>query len=62
MAEDQTIIGPSDWLQCGRFKIHPWSISGLESTITVKGDNLTVTFDLGAVTRESINSEHVFIR
>ena len=54
--------GPASWLHCNGYTIHPWSISGLESAITVRGQNLNVTFDMGYVTRESVNSHDVFIR
>ena len=54
--------GPASWLHCSEYTIHPWAISGLESAITVRGQGIDVTFDMGYVTRESVNSENIFIR
>ena len=52
----------------GNFNIHAWSLSGLESTVSVKTNNeanvpkLKIAFDMGYATPQSVGCDHVFIR
>jgi len=51
------------WLQCGSYQVYPWTISGYESCVVVKGEGgLFVTFDMGYAVKESVNCQHIFIR
>ena len=52
----------SDWLDIGGFQVYPWSLSGVESSVVVKRQELCVVFDMGYATKESVKSSHVFIR
>ena len=52
-----------DWLTLGDIRVYPWSISGLDTCITVKmEDKLQVAFDMGYAYREATRCPNVFIR
>ena len=54
--------GNPECMKIGELVVHPWAVSGLESCVVVKGQNLMVAFDMGSATREGVECQHVFIR
>ena len=46
------------------YKVYPWAISGLESSIVVRGPhkNDKIAFDMGYAHREAVACTDVFIR
>ncbi|XP_014770828.1 uncharacterized protein LOC106869555 [Octopus bimaculoides] len=53
-----------DWMPCGKYQVHAWSLSGLETSVvvqTVEDKSLSVAFDIGYATRASVRCKHVFI-
>ncbi len=55
-------MAESDWMDVGEYKVFPWSISGLETCVVVKGNSLSVAFDMGYSFREAVKCQHVCIR
>ena len=51
-----------DWVNIGNYSIFPWSISGIETCIVVKSNDLHVSFDMGYSCKESVASKYVFVR
>ena len=49
------------WLTVGQYNIFAWSISGVESTVVVKSEDLLLCFDMGIAIPESIKAKNVFI-
>ncbi|CAH1802357.1 unnamed protein product [Owenia fusiformis] len=45
----------------GDIEIYPWSISGIETSISIHKDNLNVAFDMGFSHREAVRCPYVFI-
>lgn len=50
------------WLTIGNYNVYAWSLSGLETCIVVKADDLKVAFDMGYAIPQSISCANVFIR
>jgi Metallo-beta-lactamase superfamily len=48
-------------LASAQYYLNCWSVSGLESCVTVRINQKSFAFDIGHTTRSSINCEHVFI-
>lgn len=51
-----------NWFNIGKYSIFPWSISGIETCIVVKSNDLHVSFDMGYSCKESVASKYVFVR
>ncbi|KAK3084659.1 hypothetical protein FSP39_017061 [Pinctada imbricata] len=49
------------FIKIGKYHVFPWTISGLESCVVVRSDDLFVVFDMGYSHRETIMCKHVFI-
>lgn len=50
-----------NWVNVGKYSIFPWSISGIETCIVVKTNDLHVSFDMGYSCKESVASKYVFV-
>ncbi|XP_029651174.1 tRNase Z TRZ2, chloroplastic [Octopus sinensis] len=53
-----------DWMPCGKYQVHAWSLSGVETSVvvqTIEDKSLSVAFDIGYATRASVRCKHVFI-
>lgn len=61
--QQQTVsIGGADgWLTVGQYNVFAWSISGMETCVVIKSEDVLVTFDIGAAIYESIKAKDVFI-
>ncbi|KAK6191331.1 hypothetical protein SNE40_003050 [Patella caerulea] len=51
----------SGWTDFEKYSVFARSISGLETSVVVKSDDLTFAFDMGYSTKESIKCKNVFI-
>jgi len=56
---------PSDngWIKLDKYRVYPWALSGLESSVIVEGDHFkdAIAFDIGHAHRASVKCKHVFI-
>ena len=59
-----TEIPNKGYLKAGEHSVYPWAISGLESSIVVRGPqkNEKLAFDMGYAHREAVTCSDVFIR
>ncbi|GFO07504.1 ribonuclease z [Plakobranchus ocellatus] len=58
----QTSVGQQEgWLCVGQYKVFAWSVSGIESCIVIKSEDMTLVFDMGISVAESIRVPNVFI-
>ncbi|XP_005100447.2 tRNase Z TRZ1 [Aplysia californica] len=61
--EAQTVnVGESDgWLNIGQYSVFAWSVSGVESCIVIKSEDVHIVFDMGVAVPESVRGMNVFI-
>uniref|UniRef100_A0A0B7BI90 Uncharacterized protein n=1 Tax=Arion vulgaris TaxID=1028688 RepID=A0A0B7BI90_9EUPU len=58
----QYSVGETDgWLNIGQYNVFAWSVSGIESCIIVKSEDVQLAFDMGAAVVESVRAPNVFI-
>ena len=58
----QTSVGQQEgWLMVGPYKVFAWSVSGVESCIVIKCEDMTLVFDMGIAVAESVKVPNVFI-
>ncbi|KAK3740209.1 hypothetical protein RRG08_054232 [Elysia crispata] len=58
----QTSVGQQEgWLMVGPYKVFAWSVSGVESCIVIKSEDMTLVFDMGIAVAESVKVPNVFI-
>ncbi|GFR90457.1 ribonuclease Z [Elysia marginata] len=58
----QTSVGQQEgWLKIGQYKVFAWSVSGLESCVVIKSEDMTLVFDMGVAVAESVRVPNVFI-
>ncbi|KAH9525426.1 mitochondrial 3'-tRNA processing endonuclease Trz2 [Bulinus truncatus] len=55
------VIEADGWLSVGQYNVFAWSVSGLESCIVIKSDDITLAFDMGIALTESTKAANVFI-
>ncbi|KAK0058817.1 nuclear ribonuclease Z [Biomphalaria pfeifferi] len=55
------IIEAEGWITIGQYSVFAWSVSGLESCIVIKSDDVVLTFDMGIALPESLKASSVFI-
>ncbi|CAG5133178.1 unnamed protein product [Candidula unifasciata] len=60
-AQQYSVGEENGWLNIGQYSIFAWSISGVESCVVVKCEDVQVTFDMGVAVPESVKSPCVFI-
>ncbi|CAL1536168.1 unnamed protein product [Lymnaea stagnalis] len=61
-ALSQYNVGEADgWLNIGQYSIFAWSVSGVESCIVIKSEDVQFAFDMGTAVPESIKASNVFI-
>lgn len=57
-----TMSGDHDgWLTFGNYNIYLWSLSGVETCVVIKADDLKIALDVGYSIPESISCSNVFI-
>lgn len=57
-----TNVGQQEgWLVIGPYKVFAWSVSGVESCIVIKSEDVTLVFDMGIAVAESVKVPNVFI-
>jgi hypothetical protein len=54
-------VDQDGWMTFGNYKIYLWSISGLETCIVIKADELKIAMDMGYSIPQSISCSNVFI-
>ena len=55
-------VGEADgWLMIGQYNIFPWSISGVETCVVIKSEDIHIVFDLGVAVPDSVKAKDVFI-
>ena len=58
----QSSVGQQEgWLVVGPYKVFAWSVSGIESCIVIKSEDMTLVFDMGIAVAESVRVPNVFI-
>jgi ribonuclease Z len=55
-------VGAADgWLNIGQYSVFAWSVSGVESCIVIRCEDLQLAFDMGVAVAESVRVPNVFI-
>lgn len=49
------------WQTIGSYNVYTWSLSGVETCVVVKADDLKLAFDMGYSIPQSITCANVFI-
>lgn len=49
------------WLNIGEYSVFAWSVSGVESCIVIKSEDVQFVFDMGVAVPESVKAQNVFI-
>ncbi|BFZ18505.1 hypothetical protein BsWGS_21544 [Bradybaena similaris] len=60
-AQQYSVGEENGWLNIGQYSVFAWCISGVESCVVVKCEDVQLTFDMGAAVSESVKSPCVFI-
>ena len=53
--------GADGWLTIGQYNVFAWSVSGVETCVVIKSEDVHVAFDLGAAISESVKVKDIFI-